>query len=69
MMQLTEELTSTEKKISVARQAYNNAVTAYNTGRETFPINIVANLFNFVAAVLFEIEDAAEREVPKVSFS
>lgn len=68
MMQLTEELTSTENKISFARQAYNDAVTIYNTGRETFPMNIVANLFNFVAAVLFEIEDNAQREAPKVSF-
>jgi LemA protein len=68
MMQLTEELTSTENKISFARQAYNDAVTVYNTGRETFPTNIVANLFNFVAAVLFEIEDAAQKEAPKVSF-
>jgi len=68
MMQLTEELTSTENKISFARQAYNDAVTVYNTGRETFPTNIVANMFNFVAAVLFEIEDAAQKEAPKVSF-
>lgn len=68
MMQLTEELTSTENKISFARQAYNDAVTTYNTGRETFPTNIVANLFNFVAAVLFEIEDDAQKEAPKVSF-
>lgn len=68
MMQLTEELTSTENKISFARQAYNDAVTAYNTGRETFPVNLVANMFNFVAAVLFEIEDAAQKEAPKVSF-
>ena len=69
MMQLTEELTSTENKISFARQAYNDAVTTYNTGRETFPTNIVANMFNFVAAILFEIEDAAQKEAPKVSFS
>jgi LemA protein len=68
MMQLTEELTSTENKISVARQAYNNAVTLYNTGREVFPSNIVANLFNFTAALLFEIEDAAQKEAPTVSF-
>jgi LemA protein len=68
MMQLTEELTSTENKISFARQAYNDAVTVYNTMRETFPVNIVANLFNFAAAILFEIEDAAQKEAPKVSF-
>ncbi|MCF7817559.1 MAG: LemA family protein [Kiritimatiellales bacterium] len=68
MMQLTEELTSTENKISFARQAYNDAVTTYNTKREVFPTNIVANMFNFAAATLFEIEDAAQKEAPKVSF-
>jgi LemA protein len=68
MMQLTEELTSTENKISFARQAYNDAVTAYNTKRETFPTNVIANLFNFMAATLFEIEDAVQKEAPKVSF-
>jgi len=68
MMQLTEELTSTENKISFARQAYNDAVTGYNTKRELFPTNIIANMFNFMAATLFEIEDAAQKEAPKVSF-
>jgi len=68
MMQLTEELTSTENKISFARQAYNDAVTAFNTKRELFPTNLVANMFNFMAAPLFEIEDAAQKEAPKVSF-
>lgn len=69
MMQLTEELTSTENKISFARQAYNDAVTVYNTGREIFPTNLVANIFNFTGATLFEIEDAAEKVAPKVSFN
>jgi len=69
MMQLTEELTSTENKISFARQAYNDAVTGYNTKREVFPTNIVAIMFNFTAASLFEIEDAAQKEAPEVSFS
>lgn len=68
MMQLTEELTSTENKISFARQAYNDAVTAYNTKRELFPTNIIANLFNFSAATLFEVQDAKQKEAPKVSF-
>ncbi|MDH3981857.1 MAG: LemA family protein [Kiritimatiellaceae bacterium] len=68
MMQLTEELTSTENKISFARQAYNDAVTAFNTKREIFPSNIIANMFNFIAATLFEIEDDAQKEAPKVSF-
>jgi LemA protein len=69
MMQLTEELTSTENRISFARQAYNDAVTVYNTRRETFPTNIVAGMFNFAAATLFEIEDAVQKEAPKVSFN
>ena len=68
MMQLTEELTATENKISFARQSYNDAVTGYNTRRETFPTNIVANMFQFAAAVLFEIHDDAQKEAPKVSF-
>jgi len=69
MMQLTEELTSTENKISFARQAYNDAVMVFNTKRETFPTNIIANMFNFTQAMLFEIEDEAQKEAPKVSFT
>jgi len=69
MMQLTEELTSTENKISFARQAYNDSVMVYNTKRETFPSNIIATMFNFTAATLFEIEDSAQKEAPKVSFA
>jgi LemA protein len=69
MMQLTEELTSTENKISFARQAYNDSVMAYNTTRESFPTNVLAGMFNFAAAQLFQIDDAAERAAPKVSFS
>ena len=69
MMQLTEELTSTENKISFARQAYNDAVMVYNTKRESFPSNIIANMFNFTPAILFEIEDEAQKEAPKVSFT
>jgi len=69
MMQLTEELTSTENKISFARQAYNDAVMIYNTTRETFPNVAFAGMFGFVAAQLFQIENQAEREAPKVSFS
>jgi len=68
MMQLTEELSSTENKISFARQAYNDAVTRYNTKREKFPSNIVASLFNFGPATLFEIENKEEREAPQISF-
>jgi LemA protein len=68
MMQLTEELTSTENKIAFARQAYNDAVMAYNILRESFPNNIIAGMFNFNAAQLLEIEDQAKRENVKVDF-
>jgi LemA protein len=69
MMQLTEELTSTENKVAFARQAYNDSVMTYNTKREVFPTNIIAGIFNFAAAELFQVDDAAERQAPKVSFS
>lgn len=69
MMQLTEELTATENKISFARQAYNDAVTAYNTKREMFPASLVANNFGFQPATLFEVETEAVKEAPQVSFS
>ena len=68
MMQLSEELTTTENKISFARQAYNDSVTTYNNKRETFPTNIVAGFFSFAEASLFEITNEQEREVVKVSF-
>jgi LemA protein len=67
MLQVSEELTSTENKISFARQAYNDAVMAYNTRRELFPSNIIAGMFNFGVAELFQIEEPAEKPVPKVS--
>ncbi len=66
---LQEELTSTENRISFARQAYNDSVMTLNNRIETFPNNIVAGMFNFAKADFFEIENAAERDVPKVSFS
>jgi LemA protein len=69
MMQLTEELTSTENKIAFARQAYNDAVTTYNTKREVFPTSVIAGMFNFGEAQLFQVENAAERVAPKVSFA
>ena len=69
MMQLTEEMTSTENKISFARQAYNDSVMTYNTTRESFPTNVLAGMFNFNEAQLFQIEDTAERAAPKVSFT
>jgi len=69
MMQLTEELTSTENKVAFARQAYNDSVMAYNTKREVFPTNIIAGIFNFLPAELFQIENPEEKQAPKVSFS
>jgi LemA protein len=69
MMQLTEELTSTENKISFARQAYNDSVMVYNTDREVFPSNFIANMFNFAAAELFVVDKPEQRDAPKVSFT
>jgi LemA protein len=69
MMQLSEELTSTENKVAFARQAYNDSVMQYNTAREVFPNNIVAGMFRFDPAQLLEIESAEKRAVPKVSFT
>jgi LemA protein len=69
MMQLTEELTSTENKISFARQAYNDSVMAYNTDREVFPSNLIAGIFNFGPAELFVIDKPEQKDAPKVSFS
>ncbi|MCM2338110.1 MAG: LemA family protein [Lysobacter sp.] len=70
MMQLTEELTSTENKVAFARQAYNDAVMAYNNRREVFPASLIANNFRFLPAALLEIpaEKAQMREAPQVRF-
>lgn len=70
MMQLSEELASTENKVAFARQAYNDAVMAYNNKREVFPSSMVAGTFNFAPAALLDIPaDKAEvREAPKVKF-
>ena len=68
MMQLSEELTSTENRIAFARQAYNDSVMAYNNKREVFPSNLVAGAFGFVHAALLEITEPAKREAPKVAF-
>jgi LemA protein len=66
---IQEELTSTENKISFARQSYNDQVLFLNNKIQMFPSNIVANMFTFGKRDFFEIENAAEREVPKVKFS
>ena len=68
MLNLMEELTSTENKVSFARQAYNDAVMAYNTRREVFPTNLIAGPFNFGPAELFVIDKPEQKEAPKVSF-
>ncbi len=68
MMQLSEELTTTENKVSFARQAYNDAVMLYNNLREQFPSNFIANWFQFAPAELLELEDEAMKQVPKVEF-
>jgi LemA protein len=67
--QLQEELTSTENKISFARQFYNDIATKFNIAQQVFPGNIVASVFNFKASELFEIKAEAEREVPAVDLS
>jgi LemA protein len=67
MMSLQEELTSTENKISFARQAFNDAATSYNNQRQVFPAVMVANMMGFAPAELLQAEEAA-REAPKVSF-
>jgi len=69
MMQLSEELTSTENKISFARQAYNDSVMGYNTDREVFPSNLIAGMFNFSPAELFVIDKPEQKDAPKVSFT
>ena len=66
---LQEELTSTENKISFARQSYNDQTMFFNNKIQMFPSNVIANMFNFTRRDFFEIEDKTEREVPKVSFS
>ncbi len=68
MAQLKEELASTENRIAFARQAYNDSVMAYNTGREQMPAAMIANACNFRAATPYEIENIAERVAPVVKF-
>ena len=68
MLALQEELTSTENKVSFARQGYNDAVTSYNTAREVFPASMISGSFGFKDAQLYEVEDEASREAPDVSF-
>ena len=67
-LSLQETLTSTENKIAFARQGYNDQVLFFNNKIQVFPSNVIANMFSFKTRDFFEIEDATEREVPKVSF-
>lgn len=67
--QLQEELTSTENKISFARQFFNDIATKFNIAQQVFPGNIIANVFTFRPSELFEVKDATEREVPSVDLS
>jgi LemA protein len=69
MMQLSEELTSTENKVAFARQAYNDGVMYYNNKREVFPNSFIANMYNFQPAMPWEVEKAEVKVAPKVSFS
>ena len=69
MLQLQNELTDTENRISMSRQSYNESVRNYNTQREVFPNSLLAGVFNFAPASLYEITDPGDREVPKVSFA
>jgi len=69
MMQLSEELTSTENKVAFARQAYNDSVMSYNNQRETFPSSMIANMAGFQPAQPLDISKPEAREAPKVSFT
>ena len=68
MLALQEELTSTENKVAFSRQSFNDAAMMYNNAREVFPSNIIAGMFNFSEASLFEVENPGERVAPKVAF-
>ena len=68
MLQVQEELTSTESKVAFSRQSYNDAVMNYNNKIEMFPSNLIAGMFNFGPATMFEVSDDSEREAVKVEF-
>jgi LemA protein len=69
MMQLQEELASTENKVAFARQAFNDAVLSYNNAAQNFPNNIVAGMFHFETASFLDIDSEQKREVPEVAFT
>ncbi len=64
---LQEELVSTENRIGFARQFYNDIATRFNIAQQSFPVNLIAGMFGFKPAELFEVADAAEREAPRVN--
>lgn len=70
MQQLSEELTSTENRVAFSRQAYNDAVLGYNNRRQTFPTSVLAGMFNFAPAAMWEIDPGRPevRDAPKVQF-
>ena len=68
MMQVQEELTTTENKVAFSRQAYNDSVMHFNNGREQFPSNIIAGMFNFQEAAMWEVESEEAKAAPKVDF-
>lgn len=68
MQMLMEELSSTENKVAFSRQAYNDATMEYNTAREVFPASIIANMFGFMPAALYQTEEPEARKAVKVSF-
>jgi LemA protein len=67
VLRLQEELSSTENRIGFARQFYNDIATKFNIAQQSFPANVVAGMLGFQPAELFEITDAADKEVPKVN--
>lgn len=68
MMQLSEELTSTENRVAFARQAYNDSVMVYNNKREVFPAVMFAGMFGFKEAALLEVQSPEQRQAPQISF-
>ncbi|MGH3647988.1 MAG: LemA family protein [Micromonosporaceae bacterium] len=68
MMQLSEELTSTENRVAFARQSFNDQVMHYNNKREVFPNSVIAGMFAFTPAALLEVESPQVRQVPRVQF-
>jgi LemA protein len=68
MLQLAEELASAENRVAFARQAYNDAVMVYRNKQDTFPSNLVSNMFSFGAAAYLELDDPAKRVAPRVAF-